>query len=116
LNSPSSFSSSSATPTPDITRSQPSWNRNLWKRLFPPATVFVLVLLYQWPILTGLYSFLDVGPDLAVMGLPDLDLRAHALRQGVIPIWDLYESGGVPMLALVTPAILDPFTFYCSCR
>jgi hypothetical protein len=82
-----------------------------WKRLLPPACVFILVLLYQWPILTGFYTFLDVGPDIIVMGVPDLDLRAHALRQGTIPVWDLYESGGVPMLSLVTPAILDPFSY-----
>jgi hypothetical protein len=86
-------------------------DRSYWKRLLPPASVFLLVLLYHWPILSGLYSFMDVGPDIAVMSLPDLDLRAYALRHGVVPIWDLYENGGVPMLALVTPAILDPFTY-----
>ena len=111
------MNSSSSLPSPPITsKSQTPLSRRFrirtsWKRLLPAAGVFFLVLLYQWPILSGLYTFMDVGPDIAVMSLPDLDLRAYALRHGVIPLWDLYESGGVPMLALVTPAILDPFTY-----
>jgi hypothetical protein len=81
------------------------------KALRFPILVVLLILLFQWPILSGLYSFLEIGPDLTVMAVPDLELRAKALRSAVIPIWDPYQLGGESMLGVVTPGLFDPFSY-----
>lgn len=80
-------------------------------RWLPPACVVILIALFYWPLLSGIYSIFDVGPDITVMSVPDLELRAKALRSGIIPIWDPYQMGGQSPLGEVTPAVLDPFSY-----
>jgi len=87
------------------------FNRVKESKLLAPLSVLALIALFYWPLLAGIYSIIDVGPDIAVMAVPDLNLRAKALRSGIIPVWDPYEMGGQSPLGEVTPAILDPFSY-----
>jgi len=73
--------------------------------------VIALIAIFYWPLLARIYSIFDVGPDITVMAVPDLNLRAHALRSGIIPVWDPYEMGGQSPLGEVTPSVLDPFSY-----
>ncbi len=80
-------------------------------KLLPPLFVIASIAIFYWPLLSGIYSIFDVGPDITVMAVPDLNLRAHALRSGIVPVWDPYEMGGQSPLGEVTPAVLDPFSY-----
>src|SRR5260370_3183730 len=81
------------------------------RELLPQITVIALIAAFYGPLLARIYSIFDVGPDITVMAVPDLNLRANALRSGIIPIWDPYEMGGQSPLGEVTPAVLDPFSY-----
>lgn len=98
----------SAIPVPgdEVVDSTAVMNRRL-----APVVVFVLIAFFYWPLLSRTYSIFDVGPDLTVMAVPDLELRAKALRAGVLPLWDPYLMGGKSPLGEVTPALLDPVSF-----
>jgi len=80
-------------------------------KLLPPLFVIALIAIFYWPLLSGIYSIFDVGPDITVMAVPDLNLRANALRSGIVPVWDPYEMGGQSPLGEMTPALLDPFSY-----
>jgi hypothetical protein len=94
------------------TASHQSRHETSSKKLFSPfCVVFLIAIFYYWPLLAGVYSIFDVGPDITVMAIPDLTLRAKALMSGVVPIWDPYEMGGQSPLGEVTPAVLDPVSY-----
>src|SRR5271157_2196345 len=69
------------------------------------------VCLFRWPLISGLYTFLDTGPDLAHMTIPDLEFRAHALRSGSVPIWSNYHHGGQAFLGELLPNVLNPLSY-----
>src|SRR5580692_9456523 len=79
------------------------------KHAAPLALLVLVIGLFHWPVLSRNYTFVDNSPDLTNMEVPDMEVRAHALRQGVMPIWDPYNQGGRPMLGQMNPHLLDPF-------
>ncbi|MGC2662339.1 MAG: YfhO family protein [Bryobacteraceae bacterium] len=80
------------------------------KHLLPLILLVILICLFHWPVLSGTFTFVDNSPDITNMEVPDMELRAKALRQGIFPIWDPYAEGGRPMLAQMNPHLLDPFS------
>ena len=81
------------------------------RHLLALAILVAAVCLFRWPLISGLYTFLDTGPDPAHMTIPDLEFRAHALRNGSIPIWSNYHYGGQPFLGELLPNVLNPFSY-----
>ncbi len=81
------------------------------QHLFALAVLVAAVCLFRWPLVFGHYSFLDIGPDLADMTIPDLEFRAHALRNGSIPIWSNYHHGGQAFLGELLPGVLNPLSY-----
>lgn len=80
------------------------------KHLLPLALLVVTIGLFHWPVLSRAFTFVDNAPDITIFEVPSMELRAKALRQGVLPIWDPYAQGGRPMLAQMNPHLLDPFS------
>ncbi|HEX4232533.1 MAG TPA: hypothetical protein VHZ07_27985 [Bryobacteraceae bacterium] len=80
------------------------------KQLVPLMLLVVLITLFHWPVLSGAFTFVDNSPDITWMEIPDMELRAKALRHGIFPIWDPYAVAGRPMLAQMNPHLLDPFS------
>jgi hypothetical protein len=89
----------------------PTLKRLCRSKLVAPFCLVAIIALFYWPLLAGIYTIFDIGPDLTVMAVPDLNLRAQALRAGIIPVWDPYEMGGQSPLGEATPAVLDPFSY-----
>ncbi len=81
------------------------------RHLLALAILVAAVCLFRWPLISGLYTFLDTGPDLAHMTVPDLEFRAHALRNGSIPLWSNYHHGGQAFLGEFLPNVLNPFSY-----
>ena len=81
------------------------------QHLLALTILVVAVCLFRWPLISGLYTSLDTGPDLAQMTIPDLEFRAHALREGSIPIWSNYQHGGQAFLGELLPNVLNPFSY-----
>lgn len=88
-----------------------AWRGFVNKHLLALAILVAAVCLFRWPLISGLYTFLDTGPDLARMTIPDLEFRAHALRDGSIPIWSNYHHGGQAFLGELLPNVLNPFSY-----
>src|SRR5271169_3965514 len=76
------------------------------RHLLALTVVVIAVCLFRWPLLSGIYTALDTGPDLAHMTIPDLEFRAHALREGSIPIWSNYHHGGQAFLGELISGLL----------
>src|SRR5271165_1074866 len=81
------------------------------QHLLALTVLVVAVCLFRWPLLFGHYSFLDVGPDFSHMTIPDLEFRAHALREGWAPIWSNYHYGGQAFLGELLPNVLNPLSY-----
>jgi hypothetical protein len=81
------------------------------RHLLALTVLVVAVCLFRWPLLSGLYTFVDTGPDVAQMTIPDLEFRAHALREGSVPIWSNYQHGGQAFLGELLPNVLNPFSY-----
>jgi hypothetical protein len=80
------------------------------RHLVPLTLLIVTIGLFHWPVLSRVFTLVDNAPDVTNFEVPDMEVRAKALRQGVIPIWDPYAQGGRPMLAQLNPHLLDPFS------
>ena len=83
----------------------------LRKHVLSLLILVVAVCCFRWPLLSGRSSFLDVGPDWAYMAIPDFEFRAQMLHQGKVPLWNMYQSAGLPYLAEFGPGELNPFSY-----
>src|SRR5271169_6198860 len=90
---------------------QPAMRGFVKSHLLAVAILVAAVCLFRWPLVSGQYTFLDTGPDLAHMTIPDLEFRAHALRSGSIPIWSNYHHGGQAFLGELISGLLNPFSY-----
>lgn len=74
---------------------------------FRAGAVLLLVVIAVWSMATG-RLITGPGGDGEVQHLPSRALAGEIYREGHLPLWNPYESSGMPLAALVQPGAFYP--------
>lgn len=78
------------------------------RRLFYPALMFLIIILFYWKItLTYQYDWVR-GPDLAQQMLPWFEEESRQVHHSRFPLWDPHASVGQPLIGLAQPGAAYP--------
>jgi len=79
--------------------------------MFALLIFFILILLYFYPTLPSSYIFIE--RDLSAFFIPPRYLWISLVKSFQIPLWNPYNSSGIPLLATLQPGVFyPPHIFY----
>jgi len=78
---------------------------------YPLISYTLLVCIVFWPISLGIYA---LQYDAIDVFLPWRFFGSESIRQGIVPLWNPYQSGGYPFFADLQYSIWNPELFIIS--
>ncbi len=88
--------------------------RSLWHRFWPALIIVVLWLWVFWPLITG--QQVAGFRDSAYLYYPLFKFIDMEWASGVIPLWNLYDGAGQPLMADGSSSVFYPGKLIFLCR
>ena len=88
--------------------------RSLWHRFWPALIIVVLWLWVFWPFITG--QQVAGFRDSAYLYYPLFKFIDMEWASGVIPLWNLYDGAGQPLMADGSSSVFYPGKLIFLCR